>query len=138
MLAFIPIISALFPLLLQELANLKVISPSLANLIGGIETAAAPLIDDAASLTAPTIQAIFSSVTAALTVLQSQTTLSPTALLIAKAISDAATAGYAASQVTAVDPTLLKPEALIPAPVDPPNPNPDPPVSDATPSAPIV
>ena len=109
------IISALLPILTSTLQNLKVISPSSGGLITGIEGAAAVVIQE---LTTPgatatpsiTVTSLLTAISAALQVLQTETTISPTTLLIIAAVDSAIQAGLTAvSQITSVDPTKLQP-----------------------------
>jgi hypothetical protein len=56
-----------------------------------------------------TATSLLAAIASALSVLQTQTTLDPVALLITNAFVQAAQAGLAASKITVVDPTALKP-----------------------------
>lgn len=109
------LINALLPLLVSTLQNYKIISPALGNLINGIEgaaSAAGTALESSSgtgvSITATTLLA---AINAAVQVLQSQTTIKPTDLLIIAAFDSAVQAGLAASKITTVDPTQLQPVA---------------------------
>ena len=104
---------ALLPILIQELQQFKVISPTIGNLITGIETAATPLINDAATASPVSATAILTAISGAVKVLQSQTTLSPTTLLIVQTVDAAIASGLAASDIKTVDPTALTPETPV-------------------------
>jgi hypothetical protein len=106
------IISALLPFLITELQQYKVISPSIATLITGVEGAATTLVSSAT--TSPvTAVSILTSISAAVKVLQSQTTISPLTLSIINAVDAALAAGIDASTVTVVNPAALQPESPI-------------------------
>ena len=106
------LISALLPIVTSTLQNYKVISPAIGSLINGIEGAASAATSALTSSTGtPSITAtsLLAAINAALAVLQTQTTINPTDLLIIKAFDTAIQAGLAASQITEVDPTKLQP-----------------------------
>jgi hypothetical protein len=109
------IISALLPILTSALQGAKVISPGIAGLITGIEQAAAAVTTE---LTAPgatstpsiTALTLLSAISSGLQVLQTETNIAPTTLLIIAAVNSAIQAGLVAvSKVTSVDPTQLQP-----------------------------
>jgi hypothetical protein len=109
------IISALLPILIQALQGAKILSPSIGGLITGIEGAASVVTQE---LTAPgatadpsiTVNTLLAAISAGLQVLQTETTISPTTLLIIAAVDSAIQAGLAAvASITSVDPTKLQP-----------------------------
>lgn len=112
------IIGALLPFALSELQQFKVISPQIASLITAIEGSAASFTsgittsNGAANITATSL---LSAISAAVTVLQSQTTIPPATLAIIQAVDSAIQAGLAARNITSVDPTALKPISPISA-----------------------
>jgi folate-dependent tRNA-U54 methylase TrmFO/GidA len=109
------IVSAILPFLLTELQQYKVVSPSLASLIEGIESAASAFASDITgkdgnlSITAA---GLLAAISAAVSVLKTQTTISPVALSLITALDQAVAAGIAASNITSVDPTKLNPIAV--------------------------
>jgi len=106
------IISALLPIVTTELQQFKVISPQVGSLITGIEAAATAAGTELTSGT-PSITAtsLLAAISAALSVLQTQTTISPNVLAIIAAFDAALQAGLAATKITVVDPTKLQPIA---------------------------
>jgi len=104
------IISALLPILTSTLESSKTITPEIGSLITGIEAAAADLIAEIkGGGTSVTATSLLAAISSALSVLQTQTTLNPEALIIANSFVSAAQAGLAASNIAAVDPTKLAP-----------------------------
>lgn len=109
------IISSLLPILIQALQGAKVISPAIGGLITGIEGAASTVVTE---LTAPgatatpsvTVQTLLTAISAGLQVLQTETNISPTTLLIIAAVNSAIQAGLVAvAGIKSVDPTQLQP-----------------------------
>ena len=108
------IISALLPILTSTLQSYKAISPTTGNLITGIEAAIAAVVSEfstAGSTATPSITAtsLLTAIQAAVSVLQTQTTISPKDLIIIAAVDSAIQAGLAASQITSVNPSTLAP-----------------------------
>jgi hypothetical protein len=111
--SILSIVGALLPFAITELQQFKVLSPQLGNLITGIEGAAQAFISEfeGSSKTTPSVTALalLSSISAAISVLQAQTNISPADLKITSALSAAIAAGIAASSITSVDTTKLLP-----------------------------
>jgi hypothetical protein len=108
------IISALLPIVTTELQQFKVISPTTGALITGIEGAAAAFdttLTSAVGSSTVTATSLLAAISAAVTVLQTQTGISPTALVLVAALDKAITAGLAATAITSVDPSQLQPIA---------------------------
>lgn len=113
------IISALLPILTNSLQGAKAISPSIASLITGIEQAAAAVVTafsapGATSTPSITVTTLLAAISSGLQVLQTETQISPSTLLIIAAVDSAIQAGLTAvSQITSVDPTKLQPIAPV-------------------------
>lgn len=140
--SILTLIGAFLPNILQSFG---VISPAIANLISQLEGVIPGLVAKLTAGGTPTDDelALLQAFQAEIVALQQNTTLNPQDLAIAAALNSALTDALAAYQEAVLkdDPSDLTPlptDLKDVAPVDPPNPNPDPPVSDATPSAPIV
>src|SRR5277367_4308978 len=92
------IISALLPILTNALQSAKTISPSVSGLITGIEGAASAVVtaltgSGATETPSVTVTTLLSAISAALQVLQTETNISPTTLLIIAAVDSAIQAG---------------------------------------------
>jgi hypothetical protein len=111
--SILSIVGALLPFAIPEPQQFKVLSPQLGSLITGIEGAAQAFLTEftGASKATPSVTAIalLSSISAAIAVLQTQTSINPSALKITSALATAIQAGIVASAVTAVDPSKLSP-----------------------------
>jgi hypothetical protein len=106
------LINALLPLLVSTLQNYKAISPGVGSLITGIEgavSAAVTALEGSGSTPSVTATSLLAAIQAAVAVLQSQTTINPTDLLIIQAFNSAVSAGLSASKITSVDSTQLQP-----------------------------
>jgi hypothetical protein len=106
------IINALFPVLVGELQQFKVISPTTNGLVTGIEQAVsefATVITGNTTAVTTTVTSLLAAIGAGVQVLRTQVpTLSPITLSIITATDSAIAAGLAASQITSVDPTKLQ------------------------------
>lgn len=112
------IINALFPFVVDELQQYKVVSGPTGDLISGIERAASSFATEVTSASSGTTLSVtatslLAAVAAAVQVLQASTTISPKTLSIIAAFNSAIAAGVAASSITVVDPTALKPIAAV-------------------------
>lgn len=108
------LIGALLPILTSTLESYKAITPSVAGIITGIEGAIAAFVTEitgSGATSTPTITAIslLSAIQAAVSILQTQTTISPASLVIITAVDTAISAGIAAANITSVDPSKLQP-----------------------------
>lgn len=104
------IISAILPIVTTKLTQFKVISPTTASLINGIEGAATAFgTEVTANGSSVTATSLLAALNAALTVLQQQPGITSNALVLIAALTSAIQAGLTATAITAVDPTALAP-----------------------------
>lgn len=111
------IVGALLPFALSELQTFKVVSPNISALITGIEGAGAAFITELTNTTSGkvtvTAVSLLGGISAAISVLQAQTTIDPAGLAITKALGIAITAGLTAVSITSVDVSKLQPIAPV-------------------------